>query len=104
MVEVIAKIKTAEENADELRKTARRTAAQMKEDAVSRGKQLLDSEGQRAARESAEILEKAEKNAKTLLEQSNGESLQLCGELKAAAKGKMDDAAKFIVERIVDSL
>lgn len=104
MVEVITKIKTAEENAEELRKTARRTAAQMKEDALSRGKQLLDSEGQRAAKESAEIMAKAEEQAKAYLQESHESSRQLCDELAGAAKAKMDEAAKFIVERIVGSL
>ena len=104
MVDVITKIKTAEESAEETRRTARREAAQLKEDAAQNGRNLLESEALRATKEYGAILEQAEKKASLHLEQSHSESAQACDQLKDTAKSKMDSAAKFIVERIVDSL
>ncbi|MGI6404595.1 MAG: hypothetical protein ACOX0K_10410 [Oscillospiraceae bacterium] len=104
MVEVINKIKEAEDNAEEIKKQARRAAAQIKEEAFVSGRRLLDEKNQMAMEESAAILEKAQAQAKEQLEHSRKESEQLCQELKTSANAKISQAAKVIVERIVDSV
>lgn len=104
MVEVIQKIKTAEENAEELRKTCRRTAAQMKEDATAQGKQDLERRTRKAAEDSADILGRADAAAAEYLAESHEKSQAICDEVTAAARANLDKAADFIVERIVGSL
>lgn len=104
MIEVIQQIKTAEENAEELKRLARRTGGQIKEDAATEGRAHLDQEAQRASREAAAILDQAEQKAAAYLEQSHKASQALCEELKGSAKTRLGKAADFIVERIVDGL
>lgn len=104
MVEIIAKIKTAEENAEEIRRAARREAARLKEEAAGKGRQFLENEASSAAKEAAEIIQAAEDRAEQHLEKVGVQSNQTCQQLKAAAEGKMEKASKFILERIVDSL
>ncbi len=104
MVEVIQKIKETEENAEEIKKQARRMAAQIKDEAVANGRRLLEAKNQQAMQESAAIIEKAQAEAKAQLERSRAESEKLCQELKSSANAKISQAAKVIVERIVGSV
>lgn len=104
MVEVINQVKAAEESAEELKKQARRSGTQQREDAQTAGRKLLEQQAQRAAQEAATILDQAQRKADAYLESSHEESRGLCDALKASAGQKLDRAAEFIVERIVGSL
>lgn len=104
MVEVVGKIKEAETQAEELKKQARQQAAQLKDDAVAAGKRLLDDETKRAQQAAALLLSRANADMETHLASVAEQSAQQCSQLSSGAKANVDKAAKFVVERIVNSL
>jgi F0F1-type ATP synthase membrane subunit b/b' len=104
MLEVINRVKLAEENAEELRKTARRTAAQMREDAARRGKELLDERTMQTVAQTARLQNEADARAGEYLARARQESGEACRVLKETAARNLDEAARFIVERVVNAL
>ncbi|MDR2909280.1 MAG: hypothetical protein LBU86_05310 [Oscillospiraceae bacterium] len=104
MVEVIQKIRTAEENAEEMRKACRLAAAQLRDDAAEDGRRLVERRAADAAAESASILGRAERESAARLDEARQESKNLCDELSGAAGARLERAADFIVERIVGGL
>lgn len=104
MVEVVTKISAAENEAEELRKSARQRARQLRDDAVLAGKRLLESGERRADAQSAQILAAATAEAEAYLAQQAEGSKAACERLRDGARLHMDRAADFIVERIVGGL
>ncbi len=104
MLDVINRIKLAEENAEELRKTARRTAAQMREDAARQSKELLDDRAAQTAAQAAELQREADLKAGEYLARARQENEEACRALKEQAMRHMEEAARFIVERVVNAL
>lgn len=104
MVEIVTQINSAEEQADEIRKSARLQARQMLEEAVAAGKALVESESRRAAEKAAEAVSAAGSKAQAYLDENAGKAAAESGALSDKAKARMQKAASFIVERIVAGL
>ena len=89
MLDVLSKVKQAEEAAQQLIGDAQQKAVAIRADAQRQGKTILDNAKSDAARISEEIVSRAQNDAKTLAERS---------------QEKLTAAANLIAERIVNTL
>lgn len=101
MLEIVTKIKEAEQEAEQMKKQAWSNAALQKQQAQEKGKELVSNSKAKAVAEAGEIILKAEQEAAALLEQSRADTKTQCDALKAKADQCMEQAAGLIVERIV---
>ncbi len=104
MVEIVTQIKTAESQAEDIRRAARNQAKQLSDETIANAKTAAEAEGQKAIGQAANIVTNAEKEAADLVAASLAQSKEACDQLLAGATSKMDKAATFIVERIVQGL
>jgi len=104
MVEVVSQIKSAEEQADEIRRTGKQRVRQLRDAAEAEGKRLVESESQKAARKAAQLVSDAQAKAQAYLEEHAAQSAGDCEQMRAQAGTRVEKAAAFIVERIVESL
>ena len=104
MLDVLSKVKQAEEAAQQLIGHAQQDAAAIRADAQKQGKAILDNAKSDAARLSEEILSRARSDAQTWLENSKSASENECRTMAEKAQEKLTAAANLIVERIVNTL
>jgi len=104
MVEVVTQIKAAEEQAEEIKKSARSQARKLQDEVVAEGRQMVEAETQKATAEAAQLLSQARERAQSYLAEQAALSTTECDQLDALAKNNLQKAAALIVERIVESL
>ena len=101
MLDVITKIKQAEQEAENIKKQAQQQASATQAQAQKQGKQLLQDEKSAAAAKAEERIALAEQQAADFLSANRQRVEQDCEILRSNAQNRLNDAAKLIVERIV---
>ena len=100
-LEAIKIISEAEQYAQNIRLDTQAQVKKIKADSERGGRETLEQALNNALLENKRLIEEAEKKAeqqtKRIMEQSDEE----CKALKEHAAGKLDEAARFIIERIV---
>ena len=104
MLDVLSKVKQAEEAAQQLIGDAQQKAVAIRADAQRQGKTILDNAKSDAARISEEIVYRAQNDAKTWLENSKSASESECKAMAERSQEKLTAAANLIEERIVNTL
>lgn len=100
-IDNIRKIVIVEEQAEERLRAAGEKARLILAGAESSGKQLYDSEVEKAEAESGQIIAGAVQRAERKTAELSEENDRLLDRIKAAAEQNIGKAADFIVERIV---
>lgn len=101
MLDVINKIKQAEQEAENIKKQAQQQASATQAQAQKQGKQLLQDEKTAAATRAEERIALAEQQAADFLSANRQRVEQACETLRSNAQNRLNEAAKLIVERIV---
>ena len=98
MLDVLSKVKQAEDAAQQLLGEAQQKAVAIRADAQKQGKTILDNAKSDAARLSEDIVSRARSDAQTWLENSKSKAMA------QRSKEKLTAAANLIAERIVNTL
>lgn len=101
MLDVITKIKQAEQEAENIKKQAQQQASATQAQAQKQGKQLLQDEKSAAAAKAEERIALAEQQAADFLSANRQRVEHACETLRSNAQNRLNEAAKLIVERIV---
>lgn len=104
MLDVLSKVKQAEDAAQQLIGEAQQKAAAIRAGANKQGKAILDNAKSDAARLSEEIVSRAHGDAQVWLENSKSASQNECKLISENSQKKLTAAANLIVERIVNTL
>ena len=104
MLDVLSKVKSAEDAAQQLLGDTQQKAAAIRADAQKQGKTILDNAKSDAARLSEEIVSRARSDAQSWLENSKSASENECKAMAERSQEKLTAAANLIVERIVNTL
>lgn len=99
-LEVISKIKTAEQEAEEIRRTAAAAAKDALKLAAKENAQIEDETLTQIRRASLEKVDEAKAAAKAELEEKQKERLLKCEILKENARLKLEAAADICIERL----
>lgn len=99
--EAISKICAAESEADACIAAARNAAKKILADAENSAQAAYDARVSEAEAEVAAMLEKAEDRAASASLEITASTERECEKLRVLAKGRMDDAAAFIAEKVV---
>lgn len=104
MLDVLNKVKEAEDQAQNQITRAVQEAAAAKADAQKQGKALLEMQKQKATKQGQELILQAQKQAEEMLKTADAASLEESEKLLSTAQQKLPQAANLIVERIVNTL
>lgn len=104
MLDVLSKVKQAEDAAQQLLGQAQQKAVTIRADAQKQGKTILDNAKSDAARLSEDIVSRARSDAQTWLENSKSASENECKAMAQRSQEKLTAAANLIAERIVNTL
>ena len=102
-IEAIKQVNQAERDAADRKSAASAQAKQCLRDAELAGRALLEQSRKDAEAEVQAALAQAEANAAKHSEQVLADNAGVCTQLSAAAEGRLEAAAKLIVQRIVSS-
>lgn len=99
--EVLDQIKKAEEQAKEKRRVAIVSAKESIKLAEQENSEIKDKELTKARHDALEYVNKEEEAAKKELDALQDKRTQECEELKKRAEGRLEEAAKVCLERIL---
>lgn len=102
-LEAITKIRAVEDGMDQARADARAQAQKLAADAEREGRELLRKGREASAAEAAQAMRQAEEQAGRRREEILAQAERDCAALKKDAGARMDQAAKAILGRVVDS-
>lgn len=100
-LEVITQIKAAEQEAEEIRRTAAAAAKDALKLAAKENAQIEDETLTQARRASLEKVDEAKAATKAELEKRQQQRLVECDKLKENARKQLDDAAAICIERLL---
>lgn len=100
-IEVLNQIKDAEQNADEIRRTASIAAKDALKTAAKECEQIQNELLTQARHESLEKVDAARKQARAALDAEQQKRTAACDALKAAATKKIDQAAQACLKGIL---
>ena len=101
MLEVLTKIKEAEEEAQKRVVQAQQEASALRSDAQKQGKTYLDQAKLAGHQEAQSLVKEARQKSQAQLEAADARSRQECQQLLELAQSRIERAADLIVERIV---
>lgn len=96
-------IKEAEEQADEMRRSARLSAKTFVEESNAKASKMIDDAFAAEKEQCDALLDDGRKIAQKLYDDAIRDAEALCGKMTTEALEKQGDAVKFIAERIVGS-
>ena len=102
-LEAIKDIAQAEENSRQMLQNARNAAKKAISDAEKAGAATVTGARERAAVELHELMKTAEEKAAAKAVELSQSTESKCAAIRAKTMTKMDDAAEFIVRRVVES-
>ena len=102
MLDVLSKVKQAEDAAQQLLSDAQQKAVAIRADAQRQGKTILDNAD--AAKLSEETVSRAQQDAQVWLENSRASCENECKAMAERSREKLTAAANLIAERIVNTL
>lgn len=100
-LDAIKNIIDSEESAKKFKEEAISAAKKAVADAEKAGQELVSAAVSRAKAESAELIKKAEGTAEDKASQMAANNENKKAAMRARAQSRLDDAADFIIERIV---
>lgn len=101
--EVIRNIRQAEQQAENIRQEAMLKAREILAQAEEQGRDILERETQDAKKEGAKLIESERARTEEEVGRLNEESDVRCEQMTFQARAKKDEAASYIMERIVKS-
>lgn len=104
MLDVLSKVKQAEEAAQQVLGDAQQKAAAIRADANRQGKAILDNAKTDAAKLSEQTISRAQQDAAVWLENSKTACENECRAMAQKSRDKLTAAANLIAERIVNTL
>lgn len=104
MLDVLSKVKQAEDAAQQLLSDAQQKAVAIRADAQRQGKTILDNAKADAAKLSEETVSRAQQDAQVWLENSRASCENECKAMAESSREKLTAAANLIAERIVNTL
>lgn len=100
--EAVKKVCEAEQKASEIISAANTGAKKLIADAKRNGREMIDTEVEKARREVAAMLERAEEASSSAAMEIMAKAEGECEKLRILAGGRMEQAAAFIIERVVN--
>lgn len=104
MLDVLSKVKQAEDAAQQLLSDAQQKAVAIRADAQRQGKTILDNAKADAAKLSEETVSRAQQDAQVWLKNSRASCENECKAMAERSQEKLTAAANLIAERIVNTL
>lgn len=104
MQEVMNKIVDAEQKAQEIHSNALNEAKLSQADAVRQGKELIDKARKESGEQAKDILAQAQQDVRAILDKADRDAAGKAAQLIADSRQKVLDAARFVTERIVNSV
>lgn len=104
MLDVLSKVKQAEDAAQQLLSDAQQKAVAIRADAQRQGKTILDNAKADAAKLSEETVSRAQQDAQVWLKNSRASCENECKAMAERSREKLTAAANLIAERIVNTL
>lgn len=100
-LDAIKQVNEAEETAKQHKADAKALAKKLVADAERDGRELVESTRNKTAAEVKQFMTEAEQKAAVSAEEVLAETKRACETLHTQAKGRLDQAASLIVERVV---
>lgn len=98
------KIVDAEQQALSMRSDAQQAAKNTQAEALRQGKELIEKARHEAAEQARKVIASAETQAEALQKEAAAGALKKAEQLGSQNKDRVQSAARFVMERIVDSV